>query len=1009
MRTTLVLAVLVSGCRCQPVVQATHASFAWAPSPALQVSGREATLEFGRVLRGEAREQLVRLENTGSGQGDFHSVVSPTAPFSALVEAQTVGGGFGVDIPLRFTPVDDARLETREVSDELVIEVDGESASSGPLRLKLHGVIVSVGCAIPETLDFGAVKVGETRQRTLSMENPTSEAMTARWSTLREASGASVAFSWDNGPGERLISPVSMVTLTASFTPPHEGEYLALAEVQPATPCRPKSVRMRGRGVSGYLSWAPLSVDCGHVPVGLTASREVRLSNSGPTPISVSNLRVEGGHAEVDGMSEIQLAAESQHTVTVVCAPADVGPVSSSLRFDTDAPMQPGGVVPIRMVGGGPDIEVQPIPLQFGRVPLVGGATLRTSRVLSVRNVGTLEASTDGNLHLGDGGSGLLTLTSVESGWSSALVDSYDADAGLAARAGALLRFRVELTPQRLGLAEAIATLSSNDLDEPVINIPISAEVVSAPPCRFEVAPNAVHFGVMEEGVIRTSRVRFTNIGTTPAEVCFVSGVAIDAAGLRRGFSIVNDAPIEVSAGASHDFVVRFQGVISGLSEGLLEFSVSSPSTPQVTLPLSATVGEVCIAARPVEFPVTAVGCESSQQLAMYNLCPYSVSLHSLALNGPAPFAIVSQPDAGLTLAPTDVAQAELKFAPTSLGDAGVELHISYRGHQPLLLVTPVAGTAITPGAVTESIRVPAVPQSDILLTADDFGVGNDPFNDVTGILYDALMDAGVDFHLGFIASCWDYSHDAAPGSPEQTRFPTFGSLLTPDGGSVRFVDRQTQNGRSLARSLQDFSGLARTGLAGCNQGNYNFESFRRALSFEADSGFFRDGVPTTLFMLMAGYPETSTPIRPYLPGYFAGGRVDGGGSVDYYFNEFQALRPGLVRVSALINEYPCGVPTFEPDGGRVHTLAARTGGVVFNQCSPDWVTSLREFQRLSISTQRRFPLSGVPDLAQPFIVSIDGAPVSNWTYQPTMRAIEFTAPPPADAGVSVTYTPKCQ
>jgi hypothetical protein len=120
--------------------------------------------------------------------------------------------------------------------------------------------------------------------------------------------------------------------------------------------------------------------------------------------------------------------------VTLSFRPVLLGARQGTFSGSTDARNQTSFTVPLRGIGGGPDIDLQPAnTLNFGRIAYFTGNTSSATRRVTLRNVGTRPTPPDprANLKLGAMGAGrpywTVTAKNAESSLSEICVGRFDA------------------------------------------------------------------------------------------------------------------------------------------------------------------------------------------------------------------------------------------------------------------------------------------------------------------------------------------------------------------------------------------------------------------------------------------------------------------------------------------------------------------------------------------------------------------------------------------------------
>ena len=236
--------------------------------------------------------------------------------------------------------------------------------------------------------------MGQTQTLGLELHNPLPVPVQVRLGVPESSSGGASAFTLSphSPSGNFTLAPDERVRVSVDFRPTLAGSHLAFLRVLGSSDCPERFVMLQGRGVEAVVTWQPETVECGPIPLGLEARRAVRFTNAGVEPVEVRALAVDGAAFSLPDAAPLLLAgAGGTAEVSVACAPTALGPTSGLLGFQLSLAGQPSGQVPLRAFGGGPDIDVSPTHLSFGRVAFVPEAAGQVSsrRRLFVRNLGS--------------------------------------------------------------------------------------------------------------------------------------------------------------------------------------------------------------------------------------------------------------------------------------------------------------------------------------------------------------------------------------------------------------------------------------------------------------------------------------------------------------------------------------------------------------------------------------------------------------------------------------------
>ncbi len=939
---------------------------------------------------------------------------SSSGVFARTTLDATPESGARAEWVVDFLPVPDGGSESLDFEEAVTVETTG-TRDEQTMMLHLRGRGFSPRCALPAELDFGTVLIGDTAFREVELTNSSGAAISVDLEQPLDADGQ--IFSWEatqvdvparsSGRGQLL------------FRPTEERAYSAIVRGRIGSLCPFSSIRVRGRGAASLLTWEPRDVDCGWVPLGETKRVSLTFLNSAATGVSVTNFTPLGS-AEAP-TQPLLVPASGSATTFVACRPRALGSETGQVQFVTSLASTSQGIVPLRMKGGGPRIEVQPVSLSFGRVPwhADGG---QTTRRLSIRNAGALpaDAGTDGNLHLLSAAG--LDFVGVDGGGVAAadvvfsLLD-YDAQRGLAP--GERATVDVHLFAPTTGALSFSLAVPSDDGVRPVVEVPVSAFAVATPPCSLSVTPVALQFGLLADGESRDLGLLVRNDGVAADAVCFLSGVDVAAFSAAQGFELVGGRIIslELQPAAAIAFTLRAHGLVTpGLKLGQLQFEVSDLSQPQRSVPLSSFTSPQCaiIQPAPLDFGLVPIGCSRTRVATVYNVCAGDQSVLGASINEGG-FAV----DAGVgTFGTAQSTNIAVTFTPTDAGVVDALLSVQL---QNAVRLVDVAAEGVPAQQQTESFRQPAIRQLDLMLAVsnqgtiefDDGGLRADLIDDARarlGALVARLNDGGLDLHVGVVSAEWDRAVGEINTVPWEM------------GGLIHFADGGANVLTSSSSLATDVAALALEAVSHASQGSTAgdtayFEAILRALSpplsTSSNAGFRRSGVQLGV-VSFALWGDFSTHYRVDPPWYSYPAPVGIALPTSYYWGRISSAGggPPLVTMNAVatLPGLPdCPEPHIEDPGSRFRDMAQLSGGVAVDACGP-WSAAVDSLEQTLTAFNRRFILRGVPDVSAPMVVRVDGSPLppSQWTYDQQQGAVTLGLPPPAGATIDVTYIPSC-
>ncbi len=1071
MRSALFLSVLTlagAGCRCgtNPGTQQNlgEIGVVWRDVEGNRLINRDATFDFGQAIVGQRVTLTMTVRNMGAGKltlsklertdGDEFAVGSATAgvPFNVEFTEQTMNPSDQVEYSMSFSPTAlKGSFETH-----LLLTAEGTRAEDSTAVITLKGGGEKGACDLPSVIDFGKTPVGDTLKYTLKVENPTSIDANASAGDFTGADATAFGYPAGGVRGSFAVAKMSSTDLIITFSPTEKRAYEAHVKLHGAGECPEQDVTVKGIGSDDVLSWTPSSLEFGSVAPGFEALREVIFKNESNVPITLTTVAAsapadyyQSVPAGTDATKFVVPGGAVPTTMKVACSPAGLGPRPANLTFATGLTRQPNGTITMTCRGGGPKIKVSPRPtLGFGRVGYFpGSTTFNVSRKVTVQNVGTRSnpPQASENLYLGQVVSGMpgqLPLfelvphagTDIDE-FSVSLASPYDPQSGINAVPGSnFVDLAVLLSPKSAGMKAADLKIYSNDDSEPEVVVALTADAQALPPCNYRVTPSTVNFGLVTPGVSKDLPVTITNLGTTPQDVCYLSGIDL-APGTNPVFTIVGGPIVEkeLQPGQSFQVVVRVTPVgtvpttIQSLT-GTLQFNVTSPTTPQATVPLRASIGPSCLIVTPdpLDFATTKIGCNTQErQMQIYNVCSTNVTISSMSLQAaggqppggpdcagtqPCPEFYLTQlptiPGNGLTIsAGSAPVILKAKYRPIDVGsDQGAIAINALQNGQSVTYLVGLQGNGDTIGQQTDTFKQDLAPKADILLVVDDSCSMSDKQTSLAnnfGSFIQYAQAANVDYQIG-VTTTTAQAQDCPPFGggcvPNNSKGPAGKLVRTATVGPILT--------NASANVAQKFGTLVNVGTdgSGTEQG---LETAVMALTppmITGDNvGFLRMDANLAVVVVSDAGDQSDQPVS-------------------YYQNRLINIK-GFNRLSMFtfsnIGPYLPNPPSncsYDGDGDpqRYMALVQATSGVQDEICTTNWATALQGLGRTAFGFRTQFFLNTTPDLTagHTIDVKINGTsvPTTSWHYDAASNSVQFnpTAVPAPGQNLTIQYAVAC-
>lgn len=390
---------------------------------------------------GSAALQLSALSMSGANAGDFG--LSGTCAAGASVVA-----GASCSVNVAFTP---SALGTRSATVTIVSNASNGNASVG---LNGNGVAAPAPAVSlsPSLIDFGAVTVGSSVTRAVTLSNTGSASL-----ALSGVSASGSGFAVTSNCGSAVAAGASC-TLTVSFAPGAAAAMTGALTIASNATGSPHQVSLSGSGSAvalPVLAWSgSAATSFVDTALGNTSAPLVfTLLNQGPGTASLGALKTQGANAGdfiVGGTCSpnTALASGASCMVSVVFAPSQIGARGAQLDVSSN------GTNPAPVVLTGNGVATAQATLSLS-VPSV------TFPVVAVGGSATPVPVT-----LGNAGTAALTVTAID--FSSAALSAQPAAQGgcsavpFTLAPGQQCAIEIVLDPSSPGDINATMTVSSN-------------------------------------------------------------------------------------------------------------------------------------------------------------------------------------------------------------------------------------------------------------------------------------------------------------------------------------------------------------------------------------------------------------------------------------------------------------------------------------------------------------------------------------------------------------------
>jgi hypothetical protein len=272
-------------------------------------------LDFGEVAVGTSRVMSFTIRNLG-GEPFSGNIPQTCGPFSVVggtAGSFTVYPSSSRQVFVEFEP---------EYAGVVECTLDLGAGICSPVELTGTGWTQVVCQLSPTSLNFGAVDLGSSAERTLTITNLGSEPLTG---SLPSECGD---FTVTQGAGGFELLPGQSRVARIRFAPTEIGPRSCLLEIEGL--CEP--VPLSGNcTLPSACVVSPIFIDFGPVPIGEQACRPFFISNTGQTMISGSVQEMCTAFAISQGGGSYALAPGDTHHVEICFTPPVAGPFTCQI------------------------------------------------------------------------------------------------------------------------------------------------------------------------------------------------------------------------------------------------------------------------------------------------------------------------------------------------------------------------------------------------------------------------------------------------------------------------------------------------------------------------------------------------------------------------------------------------------------------------------------------------------------------------------------------------------
>jgi len=413
------------------------------------------------------------------------------------------------------------------------------------------------------TLNFGTVVAGgnATLSDTIANSSTTS-------ATITSASSSNSSFTVTSAL-PLSIAPGQAATLGVAFAPQSSGKPSGTVTLM--TGSGQLQIAVSGTVVSaGSLSSTPASLSFGNVVLGKSQTQSVSITNSGGSPVTVTQASVSSSIFTINGLTlPLSLSPGQSASLSVLFTPNAPGNVSGSIALGGTASLSVAQTskgqsrnvsASVSMSGDGiasGQLNLSPGSIDFGNVQV--GKTQSQSATLTNSGGNTVTVSQAVAAGSGYSFSGLSLPVTLAAGQS--------------------VNFSATFAPKTGGTATGSVVFTS-DATNPSLSLPLSG--VGNVPGALTANPSSLSFGSVQVSNSKTLSETLTNSGGTTVTLsqATVSGAGFSMSGLTT--------PTQLTAGQSLTFTVVFVPKSAGSASGAVTVTSNAPN-PTLVVSMSGT------------------------------------------------------------------------------------------------------------------------------------------------------------------------------------------------------------------------------------------------------------------------------------------------------------------------------------------------------------------------------------------------------------------------------------
>lgn len=329
---------------------------------------------FGNVVVNSTRTDSLIVSNPGTFPLTISGISSSSSEFTVSPSSAAIAPGGQRTIFVSFMPAVAGQRSA-------VISFAHDAAGS-PATVSVSGTgIISTFTIIPSQLNFGNVRVGESKPDSFVIANSGNTVLT-------------ISSAVSNNPQFSVVPSAGSVPVGGSLKfyvtfHPAGGTAQGSIVISHSAPGSPTSVDVQGRGIQPQFVFSRQALAFGNVRVGGSRQDTIKVLNRGDDTLHISNIGFTARQFTIVP-DEALIPPGLDALFFVTFTPTEGGQVSGTARFDYNGPASPAE---LSLSGNGilAVITLLPSELHFGEVGLGSSSTT----LFRIVNTGAANLSVD--------------------------------------------------------------------------------------------------------------------------------------------------------------------------------------------------------------------------------------------------------------------------------------------------------------------------------------------------------------------------------------------------------------------------------------------------------------------------------------------------------------------------------------------------------------------------------------------------------------------------------------